>query len=104
MSSFILANEAKQGVFDVVSDPTCTVRVKDISVSDSATTGTGTLDLQGVTVDYPVTLLITGEDACSVTGSFTINTLDFPLREQVKAKDVNKDEIEVKFRGVFNKN
>lgn len=103
MSSFKLQKEAKQGLFDVVTYPNCGFVVKDINITDTATVGTGTLDLQGVTKDYPVTLEIQGEDVLTVKGTFTINTLDFPLREQVKAKDVNKDEIDVIFTSVFSR-
>ena len=37
------------------------------------------------------------DNSYTLSGSFVANTLDFPLREKVKEKDINKDEIKVTF-------
>ena len=42
------------------------------------------------------------KDGYTLTGSFVVNTLDFPLRDKVTEKDINKDEIKVTFELVYN--
>ena len=94
MASFQLAKEKDSGLFDVKQYPNSTLMLNDFSDS----TATGTLTIQQTSKEVPVKISVTKSDQTyTLKGSFTVNTLDFPLREKVKEKDVNKDEILVNF-------
>ena len=98
MASFGFAKEKDQGLFDVKEYPNSTLLLNQFSDS----TATGTLTLQGTSKDVTVNTTVSNDaGSYHISGNFTINTLDFPLREQVKAKDVNKDEITVDFELVY---
>ncbi len=98
MASFKFAQEQGRGLFDVKQYPNSTLMLNNFSDS----TATGTLTIQNTTNDAVVKIATSkAENSYKLTGTFTVNTLDFPLREKVKEKDVNKDEIKVDFELVF---
>lgn len=100
MASFKFAKEKGSGLFDVTKHPNSTMVLTNIADS----TANGNLTIQGVSNDMDVQVTTTKtENGYTLTGSFIVNTLDFPLREKVKEKDINKDEIKVTFKLVYGK-
>lgn len=98
MASFKFAKEKGQGLFDVNQYPNSTLMLNNFSDS----TATGTLTIQDTENDIEVKINSSEIDnGHNIKGSFVVNTLDFPLREKVKEKDVNKDEIKVDFELVY---
>jgi polyisoprenoid-binding protein YceI len=98
MASFKFAKEKGNGLFDVSNHPNSTMVLNNISDS----TASGNLTIQGVSKDMDVQVATTKtENGYTLSGSFVVNTLDFPLREKVKAKDINKDEIKVSFELIY---
>lgn len=94
MASFQFAKEKGDGLFNVKEFPNSTLVLNDFADS----TASGTITIQETNKDIEVsTKVVSTDNGYNINGSFTLNTLDFPLREQVKAKDVNKDEIKVDF-------
>ena len=100
MASFKFAKEKGNGLFDVTQHPNSTMVINNFKDS----TASGNLTIQGVTKSVDVDLAIKhGKLDYTLEGSFVVNTLDFPLREKVKEKDINKDEIKVTFELVYGK-
>lgn len=100
MASFKFAKEKGGGLFDVTKHPNSTLILKNIGDS----TANGNLTIEGESKDVDVQVrTVKSESGYTLTGSFTVNTLDFPLRESAKAKDINKDEIEVAFEITYGK-
>ena len=100
MSTFKFAKEKGGGLFDVTKHPNSTLVLSNFADS----TAKGNLTIEGVSKDVEVELTQSKADnTFTLTGSFKVNTLDFPLRETAKAKDINKDEIEVDFEFVYGK-
>lgn len=98
MASFKLAKEKGNGLFDVTKHPNSTLVLTDISDSSAK----GTLTIQKVSSDMDVEISKTKTaTGYNLKGSFVVNTLDFPLRDKVTAKDINKDEIKVVFELVY---
>lgn len=98
MASFKFAKEKGSGLFDVTQHPNSTMVLTNISDS----TASGNLTIQGESKDMDIQIATTKTDnGYTLTGSFVVNTLDFPLREKVKEKDINKDEIKVDFELVY---
>lgn len=98
MASFKFAKEKGQGLFDVNQYPNSTLTLNNFTDSSA----TGSLTIQNTTNDAEVQLTsIKTETGYTLTGSFVVNTLDFPLREKVKEKDINLDEIKVTFELVY---
>ncbi len=94
MASFKFAKEKDQGLFDVTTHPNSTLMLTDFT----DTSAKGKLTIQGASKEMDVELTTTkSENGYLVKGTFVANTLDFPLREKVKEKDINKDEIKVIF-------
>ncbi|MDF1672196.1 MAG: YceI family protein [Vicingaceae bacterium] len=100
MASFKFTKEKGSGLFDVTQHPNSTMVLTNIVDS----TANGNLTIQGASNDMNVQIATTKtENSYTLTGSFVVNTLDFPLREKVKEKDINKDEIKVTFELVYGK-
>lgn len=100
MASFKFAKEKGNGLFDVTQHPNSTMVLTNIADS----TASGNLTIQGASNAMDVQVATTKtENGYTLTGSFVVNTLDFPLREKVKEKDINKDEIKVIFELVYGK-
>ena len=100
MASFKFAKEKGSGLFDVTKHPNSTMVLTNIADS----TASGNLTIQGASNDMDVQIATTKTDnGYTLTGSFVVNTLDFPLREKVKEKDINIDEIKVTFELVYGK-
>jgi hypothetical protein len=98
MASFKFAKEKGSGLFDVTQHPNSTLVLKDFNDS----TVIGDLTIQETTSEVVVNLSSTKtENTYTLEGNFTVNTLNFPLREKVKAKDINKDEIKVNFTFIY---
>lgn len=98
MASFKFAKEKGNGLFDVKNHPNSTLVLNNFSDG----TAKGQLTIQGTSkkMDVTVSANKTGKGQ-TLKGSFVVNTLDFPLRDKVTAKDINKDEIEVTFEFVY---
>ncbi len=98
MASFKFAKEKGNGLFDVTNHPNSTMVLTNITDSSAM----GNLTIQGASKEMDVQVATAKtENGYTLTGSFVVNTLDFPLREKVKEKDVNKDEIKVDFELVY---
>lgn len=98
MASFKLAKEKGNGLFDITKHPNSTLVLTDIS--DTSAKGKLTIEDVSKDTDVEITTTKTGK-GYTLKGSFVVNTLDFPLREKVTAKDVNKDEIKVDFEFIY---
>lgn len=98
MTSLKFAKEKGNGLFDVVKYPNSTLEITNIMKDSVGYKAIGALTIQEVTKPTDIHFEMTKTaNSHLFTGTFVINTLDFPLRDQVKAKDVNKDEIKIKF-------
>ena len=98
MASFKFSKEKGHGIFDVTKYPNSTLEISDISTDTSGTHAKGKLTIHEVTNEVDIKMNIQQSDSIqSLKGSFVVNTLDFPLRDQVTKKDVNKDEIAIFF-------
>lgn len=99
MASFKLAKEKGNGLFDITKHPNSTLVLTEISNKSAK----GKLTIEGVSknMDVEITTIKT-DKVHTLKGSFVVNTLDFPLRDKVTAKDVNKDEIKVDFELIYN--
>ena len=99
MASFKIAKKKGNGLFDVKTHPNSTLILTEISDSKA----TGELTIEDTSKKMDVTISSTKiKDGYTLTGSFVVNTLDFPLRDKVTEKDINKDEIKVTFELVYN--
>lgn len=99
MASFKLAKEKGSGLFDITKHPNSTLLLTNIS--DSTANGELTIEDTSKEMDVKVQT-IKAANGYTLTGSFLVNTLDFPLRDKVTEKDINKDEIKVTFELVYN--
>ena len=99
MASFKIAKEKGTGLFDVKTHPNSTLILTEIS--DSKATGELTIEDTSKKMDVTISSTKT-KDVYTLSGSFVVNTLDFPLRDKVTEKDTNKDEIKVTFELVYN--
>ena len=98
MASFKFGQDKGDGLFDVKNYPNSTLEITEIEKDSSGYNATATLTIQKATKSIHLPLIVTkSENSHVLVGSFVINTLDFPLRDNVKAKDVNKDEIKIMF-------
>lgn len=98
MASFKFAKEKDSGLFDITKHPNSTLVLTNISDS----TANGNLTIQGESKKIAVQLATNKTDiGYNLIGSFVVNTLDFPLREKVKEKDINKDDIKVIFELIY---
>ena len=106
MHTFHFAEDAGQGLFNVKDYPESELRIDTFKVLEGDSfhnyIASLTLDLQDASRSYEVPLMVhSTADRGKLTGSFSINTLDFPLRPQAKAQEINRDEITVDLELVF---
>ena len=98
MASFKIAKEKGNGLFDVTKHPNSTLVLTNIT----DTKADGLLTIEGTSKKTDVTVSTTkSKKGHTLSGTFIVNTLDFPLRDKVTAKDINKDEIKVTFNLVY---
>ena len=98
MASFKIAQEKGNGLFDVQEYPSSTLKMTDFTADSTGYVAKGELTIQGANATVDINLNQTKtSNGYNLTGSLLINTMDFPLRDQVTAKDINKDEIVVTF-------
>ena len=98
MATFQLAKEKGNGILDVKNYPEGELLIQQISQDSAGYHGKGLLTLQDSTNTVDVSFVEKeGEVVKTLEGKFVFQTLDYPLREQVTKKDVNKDEITVNF-------
>lgn len=99
VSTFKLAKQKGNGLFDVKNHPYSTLEFVEFTGTEeeNAYLSTLTLTIEGESKnidDVPVSI-VQKDSIMNLKGSFDFNTLDFPLRENVKKKDINKDVITV---------
>lgn len=98
MASFKFSEEKGSGLFDVTEYPNSTLELYNFEQSIIK----GKLTIQEVSNEIDVNLTSSlNKDIYTLTGSFVLNTLDYPLRKKVKEKDINKDEIKVTFEFIY---
>lgn len=98
MASFKLSKEKGNGLFDVVTYPNSELEMLSFSGSDSLLNIKGNLTIQNTSMPVKIEGNIDSDGAIRIlTGSFSFNTLDFPLRDKVKASDVKQDVITINF-------
>lgn len=98
MASLKLAQEKGSGLFDAKQYPNSTLVLTNFKADSTSYLAEGTLTIQKVSKPITAHLdIIKTDKSYSLKGSFTINTLDFPLRDKVIEKDINKDEIKIIF-------
>lgn len=98
MATLKFAKEKGNGLFDAKSYPNSTLELVNFTTDSTGYQVEGTLTIQEVSNPITTHLNVTKSDnSYLLKGSFTINTLDFPLRDKVTEKDINKDEIKIIF-------
>ncbi len=106
MHTFHFAEHAGEGLFNVKDYPESELRLDGFRVLEGDSVHNCladlTLELQNESHAYEVPLMVQATaDRGKLKGSFTINTLDFPLRPKAKVQAINRDEIEVDLELVF---
>ncbi len=98
MASFKFSEEKDNGLFDVTNFPNSTLKIHHFEQDSVGYKALGDLTIQDITNQVDILMELTSENnSKTLNGSFTVNTLDFPLREKVTEKDINKDEIKIDF-------
>jgi polyisoprenoid-binding protein YceI len=98
MTTLKFAKEKGNGLFDAKKYPNSTLEIANFSSDSTGYNAEGTLTIQEISSPITTHLNITKlENSYLLKGTFTINTLDFPLRDKVTEKDINKDEIKINF-------
>ncbi len=98
MQSFKLAKEKGKGLFDVKNYPECSLHIKSFEEQGDAYLVSSELTIENTTKETQFELNVTENvDKIVLSGSFKINTLDYPLRDNVTAADVNQDVITINF-------
>lgn len=98
MATLKFAKEKGNGLFDAKSYPNSTLELVNFTTDSAGYQSEGTLTIQEVSNPITTHLNVTKSDnSYLLKGAFTINTLDFPLRDKVTEKDINKDEIKINF-------
>jgi hypothetical protein len=100
MTTFKFAEESGQGLFDVKNYPESELTFDTFNAlkgdAKNNTTVTMTLTIQKHSEKITAPMRVTNDGkTCTIKGDFTFNTLDFPLRDNARKKDINKDEITV---------
>lgn len=104
MATFKFAAEKGNGLFDTKTYPTS--ELKFIAFTSDTLEGSYhskcelTIQEHMEKMEIPVTISIEN-DTVSMTGTFSFNTLKFPLRAPDQQATVNKDEITVKLNLVY---
>lgn len=105
MQTFKLSTEKQHGLFDTKKYPESTLLLDAFEKpKNGEITAKGNLTIQGKS--KPVTVLLKESvkgNKVTIDGSMKINTLDWPLRSKVTAKDVNVDQITVQLQLTFKK-
>lgn len=103
MQTFQLSAEKQHGLFDTKKYPKSTLLLDQFfQPKNGEITAKGMLTLQGVSKPVSVKLKETSKGTNIILdGSMKINTLDWPLRSKVTAKDVNVDQITVQLHLTF---
>jgi len=102
MESFKLAKHQGNGLFDVKKYPNCELNIFRFEKKGNSLIAISSLTIQEKSKDNEFEVhIVKSEKNFSISGTFKINTLDYPLREQVSAKDIYKDEITVDFSLLF---
>lgn len=100
MATFHFAKEKGEGLFNVKEYPHSTLDFLSFTVTSDSVKNYNSrvkLTIQEHAQEYDIPLSLTKSDSIlKLKGSFKFNTLDFPLRDNIQKKDVNKDEITVK--------
>lgn len=100
MATFKFSEESGQGLFNVKEYPESELtfdafkELKGDAKNNMTVTMTLTIQKHSETITAPMHVTNDGKK-CTIKGSFTFNTLDFPLRANAQKKEVNKDEITV---------
>lgn len=99
MATFKFQEDRGSGLFDVKEYPTSELVFEEFEVhntkgSDYTTKIKLTLQNHSESFTIPV-LMHMIDDTWTISGHFTFNTLDFPLRDKAEQRVVNKDEITV---------
>ena len=108
MATFKFAEEKGEGLFNVKDFPESELKFLSFSKLENDSLNNymakATVTIQEKTVDYDLPLQFNkgGTSGASIQSTFVINTLDFPLRENAKKEEVNKDEITVSLDLLFN--
>ncbi|MBL4706618.1 MAG: hypothetical protein JKY54_18965 [Flavobacteriales bacterium] len=99
MVTFQLAKEKGEGLFNTIDHPHSTLEFLSFSYTDDSVNNFVSnvkMTIQGHSEEFEIALNIASSDSNLILkGEFDFNTLDFPLREAAKKKDVNKDVITV---------
>jgi hypothetical protein len=105
MQTFQLSAEKQHGLFDTKKYPESTLLLDQFfQPKNGELTAKGTLTIQGVSKPVSAKLKETSKGTNVILdGSMKINTLDWPLRSKVTAKDVNVDQITVQLHLSFKK-
>ncbi len=108
MSTFKFAQEKGQGLFNTKEYPESTLDFLSFKATDDATVYNTDLKLtiqnhSETFQNVPVNIQ-SNDTNMHVNGSFSFNTLDFPLRDNAKKNEVNKDIITVDMDMNFNLN
>ncbi len=98
MASFKLSKEKGKGLFDVKKYPDSKLEMNTFKKDDALYKAKGKLTIQNITNPVDIKLeVIKTDKTYQLKGSFVFQTMDFPLRENVAKKDINKDEIKISF-------
>ncbi len=99
MATFKFAQEQGEGLFNTKEFPESTLEFLSFTASEDTVanyTSQVKLTIQDHSEEFEVPVNMTDSgDGVNMQGVFSFNTLDFPLRDDAKKKDVNKDEITV---------
>jgi|GEM_PF-1860149 len=98
MATFKFAQEKGQGLFNTQDHPHSTLEFLSFTPQDEPALYTSEvkLTIQGHSEEFQIEVLLEEDGGgMNLKGEFDFNTLDFPLRESAKKKDVNKDVITV---------
>jgi len=98
VESFKLSKEKGQGLFDVKKYPNCTLDIEFYQLDNGLYNAEANLTIQDSTKTFDADFSFSPKsELVRMKGDFPMNTLDFPLREKVKAQDVHKDVITINF-------
>jgi hypothetical protein len=105
MQTFQLSEEKQHGLFDTKKYPESTLLLDQFGKpKNGEITAKGMLTIQGKSKPVTVQLKESSKGTTvTIEGSMKINTLDWPLRSKVSAKDVNVDQITVQLYSTFKK-
>ncbi|MCC6703207.1 MAG: YceI family protein [Fluviicola sp.] len=105
MQTFQLSAEKQHGLFDTKKYPESTLLLDQFGKpKNGEITAKGMLTIQGKSKPVTVQLKESSKGTTvTIDGSMKINTLDWPLRSKVTAKDVNVDQITVQLHLTFKK-